>query len=270
MNGTIAQLVALVCHGNSVIRGFPLLPFLKSNTTCQFCRSVKFIAGRTAADTQDQTFTLAGTPDDWLSKLPTREVLGLRLQQQPRNDPKISDRNSSGFVGGGRIWRIEGLRQNGASEFWQSCWEVLDRNAPDRRIWRVTYGLTELSATSELPQKNLFEIASALRSVLVDIYRFAEQQDLFRECFTDALRALDEPDADVGYHKDLCPAGAISTEAESILKSCQRAWVFGGMGSWNDISFDGEAQDTYEEVSERLFNTLNEAIAAAATSSCPK
>lgn len=44
------------------------------------------------------------------------------------------------------------------------------------------------------------------------------------------------------------------------------AWVFGGMGSWDDMGFAGEAQKEYETVSKKLFQTLNEAIAVAASS----
>ncbi len=47
----------------------------------------------------------------------------------------------------------------------------------------------------------------------------------------------------------------------------QKAWVFGGMGSWNDLWFEGEAQGEYDRVSDRLFQTVNEAIRAAANTS---
>jgi hypothetical protein len=43
--------------------------------------------------------------------------------------------------------------------------------------------------------------------------------------------------------------------------------VFGGMGSWNDMAFAGEAQVEYDRTSQQLFLTLNEAIQAAANAS---
>jgi hypothetical protein len=73
--------------------------------------------------------------------------------------------------------------------------------------------------------------------------------------------------ADVGYHKALCPDGSLSDLAASMLKAAQAAWVFGGMGSWNDMGFDGDVQMEYGRLSDSLFNLLNEAIEAAATSS---
>jgi len=41
------------------------------------------------------------------------------------------------------------------------------------------------------------------------------------------------------------------------------------MGSWNDMGFDGGVQVEYERLSNQLFNLLNEAIEAAASSSMP-
>jgi hypothetical protein len=36
------------------------------------------------------------------------------------------------------------------------------------------------------------------------------------------------------------------------------------MGSWNDMSFEGDAGKEYETASEQLFSALNDAICAAA------
>ncbi len=52
-----------------------------------------------------------------------------------------------------------------------------------------------------------------------------------------------------------------------MLAACQKAWVFGGMGSWNDMGFDGEDQKDYVRLSEALFQALNAAIVAAANAS---
>ena len=52
-----------------------------------------------------------------------------------------------------------------------------------------------------------------------------------------------------------------------LLDACQSAWVFGGMGSWNDLGFEGPEQTEYDRVSERLFTALNETIQSAANAS---
>ena len=71
-----------------------------------------------------------------------------------------------------------------------------------------------------------------------------------------------------GYHKDLAPDGCLPPLAVCLLDACQTAWVFGGMGSWNDMMFGGDAQAEYVRTSERLFLTLGEVIRAAANASC--
>jgi hypothetical protein len=269
MNGEVAQMIALTCHGNAAIQHSQIQQFFPAHSTCQFCESVTFIAGGRRVNGENRAITLAETPDQWMGELSRRGIVGLRLRQHARNDPGISDRYSSGFVGGGRLWRIEGIRGDGASEFWLAKWEVNNKNATDRRIWKVTYGLCEVGQTAGFPRRALNEIADDLRTALEEIRVFSEThaRSSFINCFTDALKALDEPDADVGYHKDLFPPGLLGTEATSILKATQGAWVFGGMGSWNDIGFEGEAQSEYERVSDKLFDLLQEAIEAAATSS---
>jgi hypothetical protein len=72
-----------------------------------------------------------------------------------------------------------------------------------------------------------------------------------------------------GYHKDLLPEGVIQDSATTLLDAVQSAWVFGGMGSWNDMGFDGDDQSEYIRVSEQLFQALNETIEEATNASFP-
>jgi predicted butyrate kinase (DUF1464 family) len=55
--------------------------------------------------------------------------------------------------------------------------------------------------------------------------------------------------------------------ARQLVFSAGSAWVFGGMGSWNDVVFDkDEDNETYERLSEQLYTRINEAIIAGTTS----
>ena len=69
-----------------------------------------------------------------------------------------------------------------------------------------------------------------------------------------------------GYHQDLAPGGVLTDLASALLDACQKAWVFGGMGSWNDLGFEGDSQRDYERMSESLFGAVTRAIAGAASS----
>src|SRR5262249_28395244 len=109
-----------------------------------------------------------------------------------------------------------------------------------------------------------------LQEALADIVAFADDHHTegFAAYFRKAIACLsdDDPFA-VVYHKDLAPDGILDLPAQRLLAACQAAWVFGGMGSWNDMSFDGAEQKRYDRVSEKLFALLNDGICASANSS---
>jgi hypothetical protein len=266
MTGTIAQIVALTCYGNAIIAERQAPQFFPANSTSQFCEYVKFV------EITKSEKIVAATPDEWLASLRAKKVLGIRLHRTPQNEPNVADRMLAGFVGGGGTWMMEVCRADGRSEFWASRWEVGDQQAKDRRIWRVTYGLVKEAKTADIPQKSTAATTDAFRKSLRAIHSFAERESCegFAKCFATALQALDHPEIDAGYHKDIAPPGCLDDRAMALLKASMSAWVFGGMGSWNDMGFDGSKQREYESVSESLFTAINEAILTAANSGYPK
>jgi hypothetical protein len=176
---------------------------------------------------------------------------------------------SAGFVGGGGRWRLN-VTNDRRMDVWEVNWEVGNRKAPDQRIWRVRYGLVNENVDLVLPTlRSLAIIIPDLRQTLSYALAFCEQHhiDSFGGCFRKAVECLlaDDPFALV-YHKDLAPEKLLSLWAQQVLAACQAAWVFGGMGSWNDMGFEGEEQGRYEKLSDALFTLLNEAIPAASSS----
>jgi hypothetical protein len=269
MQTPLAQIVALTCYGNAVLRGVTVPRFFPDNSTCQFCEFVNFISLTNSTDSAVKETVTFHSPDEWLADLLTRGVSGIRLRHKKRNDPNISDRMSSGFVGGGRIWTIESLNADATSDFWTDRWTVGNRQALERKIWHVSYGKILSSKTMQQRLRPLSEIKTDIQCTLNGIRSFSEKQNLngFSTLFINALRAIEDHRADVGYHKDLFPIGTLTDNAESLLKAAMSAWVFGGMGSWNDMGFEGDIQTEYTELSDKLYSILIEAIAAAATSS---
>jgi hypothetical protein len=121
-----------------------------------------------------------------------------------------------------------------------------------------------------LTQKPLTELRSEFQKALEDIHAFSKGQNcdgFFTKCFANALGSLQLSKPLHGYHKDLSPVGILPAETIAILDSCQTAWVFGGMGSWNDMSLGGEDAHEYNRVSENLFSLLTQIIPAAANNS---
>ena len=271
MNGPLAQFVALTCHANACLRGKPVPVFFPANSTCQFCDWVKFIKPVKTLFGKAQEKLLAATPNAWFEYLQKEGVIGVRLFRTPQNKPGISDRMSSGLVGGGGTWAIEANRARGKSSIWLSRWTVWNQKAPEWRIWRVEYGRVSERAPAAAGDGNLEPAAKSLRSALGEIHAFSIKHDCgnFKNCFSRAIETLASGGTKrYGYHKDLVVDGTTPATAVSLLDACQSAWVFGGMGSWNDMSFSGAEQKEYDRVSEQLFNSLNKAIATAANASC--
>lgn len=267
MNGSLAQIVALACFGNASIDGIAAPSFFPQNSTCQFCESVSFIQFKRTFFGRMKEIVVGNSPDEWFKSLIKRGATGIRLVRKAQNDPAISDRMSAAFVGGGGTWMMEVLNAANRSEYWAARWDVINQNAPDRRIWKVTYALVGHERTMPDFRRSLAVAMADFRKSLVSIHSFSVRENCggFVDCFANALKALDQPTADVGYHKDLAVRNQLSSDQEAALKASMAAWVFGGMGSWNDMGFDGATQAEYELVSEDLFNVLNEVIEIAAS-----
>src|SRR5881398_775261 len=140
MTGPVAQLVALTCHGKAFLKGDAVTGFFQTSSTFQFCDRVTFVAVIKRLLGKSREVILAQNPDEWFSYLKEQHALGIRLIRRAQNIPQISDRMSAGLVGGGGTWMLEVPLLKNRSELWQARWEVWNQNAPDRRIWRVTYG----------------------------------------------------------------------------------------------------------------------------------
>lgn len=271
MNAPLAQLVALACHANAFLRGQSAPPFFPGNSTCQFCDWVKFIAVSRTLFGKAKEITMATTPNEWFEHLKSKGVVGIRLSRTAQNKPGISDRMSSAFVGGGGNWAMEAFQPDGKAAIWLSRWSVWNQNAPERRIWRVDYARVSQIPRQMAGSTDLESAGARLRSVLAEIHRFSEKHNCggFTACFARAMETLDSHGAKRhGYHKDLVVNGIAAELSTCLLDACQSAWVFGGMGSWNDIGFVGTDQAEYDRVSEQLFGVLNETIQIAANASC--
>jgi hypothetical protein len=272
MVGPTAQLVALCCHFNGRARGVFDGPFFPDNSTCRFCEYIHFLRFQSAWFGAFNWSTVVATTDEWLA----REALAGRfafLLHAPVGDHGLSDRMTAGLIGGGGKWQLAVVSDK-RPNLWESSWDVGNRDAADQRIWRVNYkSIAEVDQILLPTARTLDSVRLDLHKALTDIVAFADDHgiDGFGDCFRKAIKCLssDDPFAEV-YHRDLAPHGVLDLSGKQILAACQAAWVFGGMGSWNDMGFDGEEQSRYDRVSEKLYSLLNEGICASANSSVGK
>ena len=214
----------------------------------------------------------ATDPVQWFERLRQNGIYALRLIHVPGSGVgQNSDRSLVGFIGGGGRWLIDAVTPAG-SEIWEARWEVGDRDRADDRVWRVTYG--RLATGQPTSDEGMFvaELKWKLQLNLTEIAEFASTRGLepFDKAFESGLSHLTSqaPLSDV-YHQDIAPIGALSLAAAQLLGTAQAAWVFGGMGSWNDLGFEGDDQAQYDRLSDELYALLVQAVVTGTNLSVP-
>ncbi|GHU28131.1 hypothetical protein FACS1894172_11100 [Spirochaetia bacterium] len=263
MTGTIALLISIVAYGNYYLNNPSKNDFLDTNNVLQFCNRVHFIGMNWVFK-----ISIARSINEWLKYLKNNSVKYLKLHYQSVSE---NDRMSAGFVGGGGEWLIEAKTKNG-SDFYQGKWEVTHEDDVDKKFWTVTY--IRIAKKHTLNVSYPMDLNLIKKNLLFDLTKamsFAKENDMkyFAECFENGIKCLNSNNPlqeEFIYHKELIPDRYFSLGASQILACCQISWVFGGMGSWNDVSFEGKSQTLYEEISKKLFQDMNMAIVCATNS----
>jgi hypothetical protein len=269
VQGTLAQLLAVAIHGNASLQGRDASGFFPGNSTCKFCEFVNFVHLEPLKKAWREV-PFAASPQQWFQRLGAAGARGLRVGWESRSDSNFPDRMSVGFVGGGGRWLIEADLPDGC-EVWEARWTVGNDKDPDSRIWRVSYGRLAHGEGPRAQPGRLNGFREQLQSLLPQIAKFARTHELenFAGSFDRGLECLESSaPLTLVLHTDMAPTAFLSLAAERLLAAAQAAWVFGAMGSWNDVSFDGKDQQEYESLSERLYHLLNRGAIEAANTSC--
>jgi hypothetical protein len=108
--------------------------------------------------------------------------------------------------------------------------------------------------------------AGELDRMLGRAAEFADRQQVpeWAARFTDARRHwAGEGSARPASGPDLFPDSWPDPDSRRLADMAHAAWVFGGMGSWNDLGFaDPAAQREYEQISRDLFDAVMRACVA--------
>lgn len=267
MVGPTAQLVALASLINTRARGILVPTMFPDHSTCQFNEYVHFLRQQRAWMLGKRTWkTVARSPDEWINAVFKSGGRAARVVYRPIGIDWLSARMSAGFVGGGGEWSL--LVMHGRKcDRWQAQWRVGNQAASDRRIWQARYLLVAAGEPIPPTDRPSAEVLEDLKETLAEIEAFARRNRI--DGFADEFRiaqecANSEDPLSLVYHKDLSPVGTVGLDGLRLLAACQKAWVFGGMGSWNDISFSGATQQEHERLSDALFGLVNEGICSGA------
>lgn len=272
LQGFIDNAMTLVVVGNSFLRGTDISAFWPNAPTFRFMKYCEFRQPAASGEGEGEFQRVTADPNSWLTEIKRAGRRGLRLHHAPRpRQPTQSldtpDRMLVGFLGGGPRWLI-GVIGDSQRELWEGSQSLLDRNDPDRRIWGATYMRVGKVDPGSLQPVLLADALSELRRVLPEIEAYANQtgQKNFGQCFADAQAALDHGGAMLASppEQDGRWTG-IGLEHEALRRAIDHAWVFGGIGSWNDIGGSGER---YDALSQRLFEAPNNAVCGLANAGC--
>ncbi len=268
MQLTVFQLFALVTHGNWWLSGHALERFYPEHPAFTFTREVRFV-DRVRAGATVYELPFAEDPMAWFERLRRLQCQGLRALKLSGDGALIPEKDWVAFTGGVGMWSLEALTPLGA-DVWQAAWTRAASEASEQRIWRVMYRrVARHRPAARMAPVAVAEVSAALEETLHAVTAFADQHGLsgFARTFADAAALLHAPQMPELY--GLAPEGQLSLPAACLLAAAQAAWVFGGMGSWNDLGFEGAEQERYEALSEALFRLLNQALVTVVNATFP-
>ena len=257
----MAQLLCLASYGTSWLAGDATEepPDLEAqNSTFRFVGTLQFVDGAAG-----QTLT---SVRDWLHELRNRGTQRIWLviadpKPRPASWGPIDEHKLVGFVNTG-AWTLLATSDTSATT-WRRTWVPAHPDAPDRRVWSVRYDGQPIDAASPTPLS--VEAASkALTAILARARAFAAREDLDRWVrHFDGVLAGD--DRGLEFTDMLSPA--YPPEARRLALSAGAAWVFGGMGSWNDEWISDPATAEYDEISRAMYAAVLQALVASVD--CP-
>jgi hypothetical protein len=261
MDGELAQLVAVVAHGNAYLSGrVPAPELAHSNSTFKYVESVRFVRP-SGAGSIDRA-PLATATAAWF------EALGsLGAERIWLVIPRIPNRRFAAFANAGPAAMLVCARDS--AELWTASWSVISPRPKRTGLSRVLYESSPSSSSGvfAVSSSKLAGATEELRGAIRESVALARAEDRlsqFGEWLRKADELLDAAEPKAPYHPDLLPAVGYPIASRRLLAACVRAWVFGGMGSWNDVGFDDEDLEAeYERISERLWQALLGGVVSA-------
>lgn len=268
MNGELSQLVALSSAANCVLTNPHATDSIYPNHSAfKFCNSVRFVDLKKGLFGKSREVERHKDPNEWLRSLQNTHAVRAWLTFTTVGNANAPDHQLAAFAGGGGNWQLA-LATDKESEFWISRWDVTNQNASDSRIWGVTYGCVGKSDHElSVPQADLNVAASRLRSALTATRDFAAKHELpsWAEWYQRAIDCAD-PSKSITFPEyiDFICLGSYPEIAQRLFAAAYNGWVFGGMGSWNDLYFEPDSEnDRYHELSAELYAAINDAIQQA-------
>jgi hypothetical protein len=259
MDPTVLQTSILVAYANANLQG-KKAEFLKNHPAAYHYQSLRFLDRIPPKDVGYEKYT-ADNPMDWFKFLIKKKYKRLYLHYNSRDkslptDPinKLCSKNDCNWViiaekeENYDIWiRTESYKQG----INKSIYHILVENFELPEIKILSLDTTKLYLTE----------------IFTDLIEFTKRNKLqnWEKIFQNAKDYLSNTNSNDLLAEGYLPEDCFSLETQQILAACDMAWVFGGMGSWNDLS-SVDDYDLYNRLTANLWDTLCKSIAAAINS----
>jgi hypothetical protein len=272
MLGTLSQIVALCSAANGRLAGrFSMERFFPDHAEFKFCNQVRFVRPKRRRWGKVTEVEVAPDPNAWLRQIKPGGATKAILHFAKSGRSIAPDYKLAGLVGEGGTWSLI-VRYPNRADSWQARWQVTRQGDPAQRIWTVTYGLAASNAhVPDLSKIDLERVAQELRRVLSDAVEFAASRphlDGFAQTFQRGLDVLNRSaEPTFPDYVDFVCLDSYPDTARRLFAASYAAWVFGGIGSWNDMYFEDPNENRrYEDISANLYAAVTEAIQHSADS----
>ena len=254
MDAQLSGLVTLVSYGNLYLHRMADAEIERA-----FTRQIGFVFqaqqamqfGDLAADAPPMAIGF------WIDRLLRRQTKRLWLSGFERNTalaPHIAAAFANGIPVGIGVQAADGNHLLvPQSEFLEA-----------RRRWVTVFSEQALPAGFAPEAVDLDAQAREFAAVLEEIGVFAAtvaESPHWRDRFFEPARQLL---LGRGDRRSYLPRIGYGATAQRLYAAAVTGWVFGGMGSWNDMGFSNDAEhEAYDRISGRLYAQIHTAIAAA-------
>ncbi|NHK32505.1 MAG: hypothetical protein FK730_14220 [Asgard group archaeon] len=259
MNKEIFQIASLTAYANAYIKG-KKVSFEKNNPAAISYDKIKFV-NELPIETHLKKVLIAKDPNSWFKYLKKNKFSRLYLRYHTSTYLQKKDRKITSSIGESNFWHILAQKKE-KYDVWKSEWKAI---AGDEMAFYLL--LTRNANIGEIRYPSLDTTKLFLKEILTDLVAFTEKNKLtnWEKIFQKAIDCLNIQNSDELIQKDYLPVNCYSLEAKQILASCDQAWVFGGMGSWNDV-VRVQDYDLYRRLTANLYDTLCKSIVSAINS----
>jgi hypothetical protein len=288
---SLAQAVALVAHGNVFLaHGGEPPQLVDTNSAFQYVGELRFtmaepqvkksswLSRALAPPAPQEELEVASTTAGWFKHLSDGGVRKLWLASYERSDPRFPSHIAVAFAGFSH-WGILS-KGEGATLWWRGHDALIEvqslaphesppvtqqlPKSQGNRIWRVVYsGVVAAEPHPQIP--DFVKARQEFDDAVCGAIEFADNArlDFWRKWLEEAHAQLDSVTPQPRFHQDMLPVAGYSLESRRLLAAASSAWVFGGMGSWNDAVFDGALKEQYDRVTAPLYAAVVRGIVAA-------